>query len=218
MAGALGTGVVDRGDRAVTAPRLAFAPHMRAHVLADDGVALLSEERRTALHGRVFVALAPHLDGLRTADEIVAAVAGEVSPALASYALLRLQFDGLVVSIDATEPHAPAAPGADVVAVGVSDRVAAQVREFAVAAAEDAAAGAAPLTVFLADDYLRPELDEAVNAALAGGVRALPIRPVGRRWWFGPLLERGSDELWELLKRRVRLNRSPDMVALARGS
>jgi hypothetical protein len=94
---------------------LAFAAHLRAHVLSDEEVVLLSERERFALNGRVYVALAPLLDGSHSAEELVVTLAGEHSPAVIHFALMRLQEPGYVVEagvVGARPPRAknPATP------------------------------------------------------------------------------------------------------------
>ncbi len=85
-------------------------------------------------------------------------------------------------------------------------------------AAENGGSGPG-LTACLVDDYLRPQLGAITVAALQRGDALLPIRPVGRWLWFGPLLRgRASRPTWELFDERLRMNRFADLVALARGA
>src|SRR6202021_236466 len=69
---------------------LAFAAHLGAHVLSDDEVILLSERERYALNGPVYAALAPFLDGSRSADELVTELVDAHPAALLHLALMRL--------------------------------------------------------------------------------------------------------------------------------
>jgi len=56
------------------APRIAFAPHFEVRTLDERRLLLLSEDRSVLLTGKLYVLIAPHLDGSRTREEIVAAV------------------------------------------------------------------------------------------------------------------------------------------------
>ncbi|HST42214.1 MAG TPA: TOMM precursor leader peptide-binding protein [Conexibacter sp.] len=238
------------------APPLAYAAQLGAHVVSADEVVLLSERDRFALTGRLHVALAPLLDGTRSADELVDALAGAFPPAHVHLALMRLQGQGFVVAVDDAAaraagplpagplPSAPAFAGTplptplpphalgSVAAAGVPPEWATRLaRELGVAGADaargagggvtaDDTAGTASLRVLLLDDYLRPELAAAAASALAsGGGALLPVRPVGRCLWFGPLLHGpAAAPGWELFGRRLRMNRYADVTALERGA
>jgi oxazoline/thiazoline synthase len=206
---------------------LAFAAPVRAHVLSEDEVVLLAERDRVALTGRAHAALAPLVDGTRTADELVDALAGTLPPALLHLALIRLQRDGHVVPVGDDEPAPEPPPQAPLpaaraarrsrllrkaTAIGVPRRWASRL--------DPAPDGIDPgLEVVLVDDYLRPELWAAVDAAAFRGGAVLPVRPVGRWLWFGPLFD-GSDSKpgRRLFEQRLRLNRFADVVALEHGA
>ncbi len=193
----------------------AWAAGTSAHVLGDDEVVLLSETERIVLRGRVYAAMAPLIDGHRSAEDVVAGIGDAFAPALAHYALIRLRQAGSVV--DATSATA-APPPAEVATIGIASEAAAALRVRIAVLANDAGGPAEPLTVALVDDYLRPELAE-LAAECSQGERALvPCRPLGRFVWLGPLLAPGSPGLWELLVDRVRLNRRADVAALAAGA
>lgn len=144
-------------------------------MLSDGEVALLAEADAVALRGRAHAAVAPHVDGSRTAEEIVGRADDAAPPAVLHYALLRLLKAGLLV-------EGPAVP----------------LRALAVQARED---------FVITDDYLRPELDAWVRAALGEGRTVTPCRPVGDAVWVGPSLRPGDRGVWDLLLRRLRLNR-----------
>ena len=226
---------------------LAFAGHLRAHVLSDDEVVLLSERDRFALNGRIHAALTPLLDGSHSADEIVAELAGEHSPAHVHLALMRLQGRGLVV--DAEPVRVEPAPGArtpkplprstrspiamptcilrEVIAFGLPAAWADRLRDIVGEAVVGGDIGggrsdARPdsgLTICLVDDYLRPELDAAATACREPGDVLLGVRPVGRWLWFGPLVwGPESAPRWKLFDARMRMNRAADVTALERGA
>ena len=81
---------------------LRLKPHLAAHVVSPQEVALLGEGGRFALHGKVYAAVLPLLDGKRSDDAIVARLSGRFSPELVYYALGELEAKGYVL---------PAAPG-----------------------------------------------------------------------------------------------------------
>ena len=220
-------------------PPLAFAAPLGAHVLSGTEVVLLSERDRFALNGPVHAALAPLLDGTRTADELVAALAGTHPPAHVHLALLRLRSQGFVVEAGIEAPPSIVAPAPlpagtaapmttpplaleEVVAIGVPDEWARRLEEAVrgddTETVPDDAAPAHSLVVALVDDHLRPELAASAAACLGRGAPLLVVRPVGRWLWLGPLLA-GTDarRAWELLGERVRMNRFADVVALERG-
>ena len=76
--------------------RPVFEPHMRVNVIPGEGVLVWSEEKISALHGRVYELLAPLIDGTRNADELVDALAGQVEGAKVYYALAMLEQNGHV--------------------------------------------------------------------------------------------------------------------------
>lgn len=184
-------------------------------MLSDVEVAVLSETQRFALRGRAYAAIAPLIDGRRTADDIVAALPEHVSPATGYYALLRLEQQGHVVR---AEPREAGRASVEVLTIGLPERARDDL-DARLAASNGAPPAPEPaLTVALVDDYLRPELERVVMSCLAGGGSLLPARPVGRMVWLGPLLEPGSEPRWRLLLDRLRLNRESEVAALERGA
>src|SRR6266446_9489430 len=61
-------------SEASESPKIAFAPHFEVRTLDDRRLLLLSEDRSVLLTGKLYVLLAPYLDGSRTRGEIVAAL------------------------------------------------------------------------------------------------------------------------------------------------
>ena len=47
-------------------PKIAFAPHFDVRTLDEQRMLLISEDRRFLLTGKLYVAIAPYLDGSRT--------------------------------------------------------------------------------------------------------------------------------------------------------
>ena len=79
--------------------RLAFKPHLRAHVISDQEVALLGEGTRHALRGKAYAVLAPLLDGSLDEDGILAAAGDSLAPEMVYYALGRLAAQGHTVEV-----------------------------------------------------------------------------------------------------------------------
>ncbi|GAB1394962.1 hypothetical protein MASR1M60_31260 [Rhodocyclaceae bacterium] len=167
--------------------RPTFKPHLTPVLIPGEGVLLLSEDGARALHGRLYERLAPLLDGTRTPDELVTALADEFDAAHVYYALLLLEKNG---HIEEAAPAISPTVGAFWSGLGVSAAAAlAALAERSVhlralgacdpAPLQTALAGlgiqirtgsteptpANELVVVLTDDYLRPEL-AAINAEL----------------------------------------------------
>ncbi len=187
---------------------IGFAPGIAAHILSGTEVLLLTEGDPSVLRGAAYVGIAPLLDGTRTEDEVVRALAGIVDGALANYALGRLKALGHVMAVP--DP-AQAAPMPLILAEGIgTETVAAferQLREL-LALSSPAPAGTPPLTILLLDDYLRPNLAEQAAAAADAGMAFLPLAPVGRTAWLGPYVGPDAPADVPLLVARIRLNRA----------
>lgn len=215
-------------------PRLAFKPHLKAHVLSDTEVALIGETGQFALRGHAYAALAPLLDGSRSEDEIVAAVDGVVPPQIAHVALDELRARG--------HTSDPGEGGADPWsswwhAHGEDPRACAAARKRArvamtVLGLDGGIGGAlrsrldrhvrlvdddATVEVCVVDDYLRPELAGRVAHASAAGRALLPMRPAGIRIWLGPWCRPDDPRDWTGFVARLRAGRPADAAALDRG-
>ena len=78
----------------------ALKAHLRAVPVPGEGALLLAEQDAAILRGRTYERIVPLIDGRRSADDIVSAVADTVEPSAAWYALLRLERGGHVVEGD----------------------------------------------------------------------------------------------------------------------
>ena len=58
-----------------------FKAHLRVSCIPGEGVLLLSEDAATALHGPIYEQLVPLLDGQRSAENVVAALAPQADAA-----------------------------------------------------------------------------------------------------------------------------------------
>src|SRR5262245_35354172 len=69
-------------SEASASSKIAFAPHFDVRTVDDRRVLLVAEDRSFLLTGKLYVAIAPYLDGSRTRDEIVAALRAETAAPL----------------------------------------------------------------------------------------------------------------------------------------
>lgn len=202
-----------------------FKAHLHVEAFPGEGVLILSEESAKALHGGAYEKIAPLIDGRRSTDEIVDALAGQVDAAKAYYVLNILEAKGYLA--EAT-PHIPAEVAAFWHGAGIDPAVAlAALRGKRVAVktcgAVDSAAllaalaamgvqvGAedqADLWLVLTDDYLRADLAPVNAAALQANRPWLLMRATGPELWLGPLFQPGESGCWECLRRRLERNRA----------
>lgn len=187
-----------------------FKPHLTAQVLPGEGVLLLSEAGSRALHGRVYELIAPLLDGRRSTDAIVDALADRLSGAEVYYGLMQLEKNGHLVEHNAAIPPETAAfwEGLGVSAstaqrllreqriglnvVGAADAVPLQAALEALGIRMAENDTAPDLILVVTDDYQRRGL-EAINADhVVSGRPWLLVRLNGHEPWIGPLY-RGRD-------------------------
>lgn len=197
--------------------RPVFKPHYQVTVIPGEGVLLWSEGGAKALHGVLYEAIAPLLDG-RTTDAIVDALAGRVEPARVYYALTRLEQGGSLAEHDPARDATAAAfwhgLGLDPAMAQARRRVRlttldpaleAPVRLALAALGIDAGGPEDPaeLDLVLTDDYWREELPGLNRAALAEGRRWLLARPGGVEVWLGPLFLPGETACYGCLRPRL---------------
>lgn len=184
------------------------------------------------LTGALYRALAPLLDGRRTADEIAAALEGQHGAAEVHYALERLAQKGYLAEPEPGHPPARtafwhslgSAPGeaearmagckVEVRALGEvpAAPVVEALREEGFGLAERDGA----LAVVVVDDYLRAELAPVNREALRSGRSWVLLRPVGRTVWLGPRFVPGQSACWECLAHRLRNNTPFQALAASR--
>lgn len=214
---------------------IGLADHLRAFVLSDEEVALIGENTKVVLRGKLYTQLVPLLDGTLTEAEIVAALDGKAPEAMAYFALLRLEKSGYLASASdcgngwktwwqAHDKDAAAlldAQGRAIAAIGVIgvDTVVAE----ALAKKLDGVVriannvDSASFEICLVDDYLRPELGTRLKAALVAGRGFLPVRPVGLQAWLGPCCTPGNPLNWNGFIKRLSANRPTETLILSRG-
>jgi oxazoline/thiazoline synthase len=201
-----------------------FKDHLHVEVIPGEGVLILSEEAAKALHGAAYEKIVPLIDGCRSTDEIVDALAGQVDTAKVYYALALLEENGHIAESAPEIAPATAAfwhglgiePRAAVAALrakkvhvrAVGNANATPLRraldELGIAAGED---DAPDLEAAVTDDYLNAELNDINAAALRAGRPWLLVRPLGLELWLGPLYVPGKTGCHQCLRQRLKRNR-----------
>ena len=211
----------------------AIKAHLRTVPVSGEGALLLSETGAHVLKGRIYEAVVPLIDGRRSADEIVEALAPQVTPATVWYALLRLEQAGYLaesapeipegiaafwssLGLDVSQVHtALEATTVRVLSAGVpvADRFAAALGQFGVNVVTDETDVAADMEVILAANYLADELIALYEAAHHERRRCLLVRPTGLEIWVGPLFEPGETGCLHCLRLRLERNRPAHGIA-----
>src|SRR6266567_7065623 len=91
------------GFAATMIERPLLSPEYRLELAGAEGLVLRSERRRRRLTGELVCLIAPLIDGVRTSDELVEALAGRASAAEVYYTLLWLEQEGYVIDVAALE-------------------------------------------------------------------------------------------------------------------
>lgn len=213
-------------------PALRLKPHLSAHIVSSEEVALLGESGRFALRGKAYAAVVPLLDGRRDEETIVARLRGTIAPELVYYALSELEAKGYAVPAtpEATDVACDAwwsgrGLAAPEMATRLVDAGAHRPALTALRAALRVAGGrskrgnARPdLTIIATSDYLDERLAAAIHAELPGADHVLPVRLAGASVWIGPLLGAKTAGLFRVLRRRLAANRPADVSVRARGA
>jgi ribosomal protein S12 methylthiotransferase accessory factor len=217
-----------------TSGKLRFKAHLIAAVAAPDTVLILGEEQGHVVRGIADVAVAAYLDGRRSAEEILEAVADQVPLTEAYLALSRLRERGFITDTGTADTdvgvlagweakglspqEARSRLGARTVllvafgSVGSAVNQTVEVMERAGARARvttpDGDLGDPnDLVVALADNYLDPALG-ALNARMLTADRSwLLVKPRGLEVWVGPYIRPGRTGCWECLRERLDRNR-----------
>ena len=208
-------------------PAIGFKRHYTPYVVDGEAVYLVSERGVSVVDGGLAQALAPLLDGTRTAEQIGAALSGTVPAEKVRTAVDRLRAGGYLAPAGPVQDAAAAAyldmAGLDGAAASAALR-AARVRVEvygdvdpapflgALAAAGVGVDDDAGFTVVLTDDYLHPALAGRDREARATGRPWLLARPVGSIVWVGPVFvpdgaAAEATGCWECLAHRLSANR-----------
>jgi len=215
---------------------LRIKPHLSAHVLSAGETALLGETGRFALHGEIFAALIPLLEGTLGADALAEKLASRFSPECVYHALMQLEAEGHIV--EAKGQSGDRAADAWWSAHGIALDADAQTLHCNAVHVIDAGAyppalaclqeklegfsmlrqGENRIALVVTGDYLDPQVHRAIQAALADFRWVLPARLAGFTVWLGPLLDGTTATRLTLLLRRLSENRPADLAALRQGA
>ncbi|HAJ61096.1 MAG TPA: adenylate cyclase [Cyanobacteria bacterium UBA8543] len=199
-----------------------FKEHFHVEVCQPKTVFLLSEKGHFVLKGRLYVFLAPLLNGRYTFDEIVEKLQGQASATEISYALTLLERKGYITQADDTLQSKAAAfwnlldidtqvathrleqTGVSVTAFGnvLTEPFISTLESLAIHVSDEG-----EFKLALTDDYLQVGLDNFNQNALLSSQPWLLIKPVGAVIWIGPIFQPGKTGCWECLAQRLRINR-----------
>lgn len=175
--------------------RPAFSSLYQVHVVPGEGVLLLSDRGDQVLCGALYEHLAPWLTGRHSSDEVVARLESEHEPAEVYYALFELEDRGYLDEAGAGDSEAITGPRSRTGGASKPTVAGLVVREVG------------DITVALADDYLRPELEDINRRALQARQPWLLVKTCGDVAWIGPLFVPGETCCWKCLEHRLRRNR-----------
>lgn len=200
-----------------------FKSHFHIEVLQPDNVFLLSENDYLVLNGRLYVQLAPLMNGQNSMEEITKILESEASFFQVQFAVSRLRQRGYIENAsDETLPE-PAAAFAEM--MRVEAKIAHQrlqeksvtvcgygnidTTDF-VTALENLGVQVTDngdLMVILTDDYLQVGLDEFNRQADRPWML---VKPVGAFLWMGPIFRPNETACWSCLENRLRGQREVD--------
>jgi ribosomal protein S12 methylthiotransferase accessory factor len=185
-------------------------------------VFVLGEREHYLLTGDLYTQLCPLIDGRRTVWELVAALAGTLSPPEVLYGVQRLLDGGYLTEAAPTMPPVPAAFWHS---LGVEPADAA--RNLAqrpvtvetvgdleptplIAALQSTGVSVqerASIRVVVVEDYLTPALEDVSRRARAQQYTWMLVKPGGMVSWIGPMFQPGQGPCWNCLAHRLRSNR-----------
>ncbi|MBW4553468.1 MAG: TOMM precursor leader peptide-binding protein [Aphanocapsa sp. GSE-SYN-MK-11-07L] len=198
-----------------------FKPHFHIEAVEPNTVYLMSEQGHIALSGRIYVLLAPLLNGQYTIDAIVEQLKEHTSLFGIYHALTNLESQGYLseaadipIEIAAFWSLQGVDPG---VAVSKLQDTEVSVTAFGTVKTEPfistleslniQVSGEGDFTIVLTDDYLQPGLDEFNSQALRNQKPWMLVKPVGATIWVGPIFVPSQTGCWQCLAQRLRGNR-----------
>lgn len=199
--------------------------HLHAEAMADR-VLLIAEGRYFALSGRRYSRVLARIDGVRTADQIVDELQGELEPAEVYATILLLERSG---HIEEASNHIPHGSAAFWNALGAPTELASTrlhtarvgVEAFGRWTRDDFRAPSlqiveqdADVVVAITDDYLQPGLEDFNARMIAAATPWMLVKPNGVFPWIGPLFRPPHTGCWECLSDRLRLNREVEVFAM----
>ena len=203
----------------------AFKNHLHVDVISGEGVLILSEAEAKALHGSAYEKIVPLIDGKRSSDEIVDALAGQLDAAIIYFMLNKMEAKGYLSESCPTIPNDIAAfwhveginPEQALQALRDKQVFIETVGDVDSAKMVSSLKGMnikvgtqenADLRLVLTDDYLSSDLADINAVALKAGQAWLLVRMTGSELWLGPLFEPEKSGCWECLRQRLQRNRA----------
>ena len=197
--------------------RPTLAPHLEYRAIGDGQILLISETFNTLLHGAVYEALLPLLDGDRSQESIVAALDGAHPQADVRKALAFLEARSYIVAGDHGMERGRAAfwssqgvsprrleqrlQAAQIALHGDADQLAPRLQALGVAVGSDRPT----LSVYMASDYLDDKFIAINQEHLQSATPWTLVRPAGMQPIFGPVFRPAQNgPCWTCLSHRIR--------------
>lgn len=213
----------------------AFKAYLHPVTIPDEGVILLSENGYKVLYGALYEQLVPLVDGIRSSDDIVAALAGKHDTAKVYYALLMLEQKGYIteqipgmdpavagfwqgVGIDPRSVVESLRQGVRVFGVGGIDPAPMKRVLEALGVGVVADEGECLLDLVLTGDYLHEGLAAMAAHARSEGRMFLPFRPTGFELWIGPVFRPDAAGCLGCLRHKLKRHRLVHRFAEAHGT
>ena len=194
----------------------------RVETVEPENIFLLSEKNSVVLSGRLYLLLAPLIDGHHTVDEIVDLLQETASATEVYYALMRMEQKGYIVE---SEEHLPSPLAVFCDALNIDTQEALRrlqatkvaVKSFgSISTSEFIAtleslhiqvADEGDLDVVLVDDYLQDSLDSLNQQLLQSQRPWILVKPVGTTIWLGPIFYPNKTACWQCLAQRLQGNK-----------
>ncbi len=213
---------------------IGLSPHFSIHVVGDNQVLLLSEQRSFRLTGKLYVAMIPYLDGTRTGTGVIEAFKGRAPEERLRGALENLTEKGYAAYVDGKAPSGrqalwselgmvPADAERNLARLSLAvkaipgDAVAAGAARMLRRAAADAGIAVVPeksadLTVVCVQDYLNRRLEKLNRSMRKAGRSWLLFKAAGSMPLLGPAFRPDAAPCWACLSNRMLENRPGDRL------
>ena len=198
-----------------------FKPHFHVETVEPSTVYLMSERGHFALSGRIYVLLAPLLNGKYTVGQIIEQLKEQVSQFGIYHALTNLENKNYLSeaaelpnevaafwSLQGIEPIIAASRLQDTTVSIISlGKVKAEPLISTLESLNIRVENEGDFTIVVTDDYLQPDLDEFNTQALHQQKPWMLVKPVGASIWVGPIFVPSQTGCWQCLAQRLRSNR-----------
>jgi ribosomal protein S12 methylthiotransferase accessory factor len=208
-----------------------FRRHYAVSLVEPETLVLLADGEPIVIHGRLYAALAPLLDGSRELAQIAETLAEGFTALDVEFGVTQLAREGYLVE-GSGEGHADLLPWE---AMGLEAAVARARLEATPVAIQPCRRGRAEkalrqaldsagvcvaakgeLLLVLVSDYLDESLEEVNRRAASEGLTWAPLKFSGTMSWLGPVFRPPATACWECLAQRLRQNRARQTAARIR--